>query len=313
MTDSQSNSLDMFLVVNGFYLANLLVIDAVPARTAAFGTLATNIAAINTQIAGQSANTTGVTQDKAAVRTTLNSITMSLLSPAKAWAVNERNNTLLAEFDYSLSDIQRIKDDSMKGFCEHRLQLIEDHILGMADYGIQPPSLVSWQSAIDTYASILESPREAINSRHLKTANLKVLFKETSLLLRNQIDPLMVPLKTLEPQVYQAYKQARIIIDRGRGPSVPTPQPTTATLFGAVTNAETGAPIGAAVLLVSSSPESSFTITTNDNGTFSRSGIEPNQYLVTCLVDGFFPYENTIILEASASFELNISLVPQDV
>ncbi|HAP70335.1 MAG TPA: hypothetical protein DCR04_11535 [Flavobacteriales bacterium] len=310
MNDSQSNNLDMYIVVSGFYALHQTIIDVVPARTAAFATLAANIAIINKEIAGQSSNTTGVTQDKTAARDTLNTTTIELLSPAKAWAVFEKNNTLAAEFDYSLSEIQAIKDDTMQGFCMHRLQLINDNITAMADFGIDPALLVSWQAAIDAYTAILESPREAINSRHLKTLHLKILFKETSALLRNQLDPLMVPFKNVEPQIYYGYKQARMIINRGGSAPNPNPKPDTATLFGRVTNEAEGIPIAGAVISMSSSPISGVTITSDENGEFRREGITPNEYAVLAKADGFVAFEDTILLESNAEFELNISLQP---
>jgi hypothetical protein len=311
MNDSQSNNLDMYIVVSGFYTANQVLIDAVPARTTAFGELALSIAEINTQIAGQSTNTTGVTQDKTATRDTLNTLTIELLSPSKAWAVFEENNTLAAEFNYSLSDIQAIKDDTMRGFCMHRLQLINDNIAAMADFGIDPASLVSWQAAIDAYTAILESPREAINNRYLKTKYLKVLFKETSALLRNQMDLLMVPFKSVEPQIYYGYKQARMIIDRGGSAPNPNPSPDTATLFGTVTNEVGGMPIQGAVLSISTSSSSALNLTTDENGEFRREGIAPKKYTVQATADGFVPFEDTILLEVNAEFELNVVLQPE--
>lgn len=311
MTDSQSNNLDMYIVVNGFYTANQVLIDVVPARAAVFAELAQYIQSINTEIAGQSTNTTGVKLDKDAARDMLNTITMELISPAKAWAVFENNNTLTAEFDYSLSDIQAIKDDTMQGFCTHRLQLINNNIAAMADFGIDPASLVSWQAAIGAYTAILESPREAINRRHLKTKHLKVLFQETSALLHNQIDPLMVPFKSVEPEVFYGYKQARMIIDRGGRAPNPNPKPDTATLFGTVTNEVGGIPIQGAVLSVAGTTLSAINITTADNGTYSQAGIPPNEYAVQASADGFLLFEVTILLEANASFELNITLTPE--
>lgn len=216
----------MYIVVYNFYIANQLTLDLVIARATAFGLLGTNLSAINTQIAGQSANTTGVTQDKTALRNTLNNITVTLLASAKVWAVVTENNTLAAEFDYSLSEIQEIKDDTMQGFCDHRIELVTDNLAALADYGIDNNAVTAWQDALDAFVAKVESPREAINTRHLHTANLKTLFKSTGKLFRDRLDPLMLVFKTTDPDLYAAYQQARIIIERGSTPSQPTPPPS---------------------------------------------------------------------------------------
>ena len=90
MTDSQSNRLDMYLVVQDFYESNQATIDTVPARASAFAQLVTNITDINKEVAGQSTNTTGVAQDKSALRDTLDNIAATALATAKAWAKNRR-------------------------------------------------------------------------------------------------------------------------------------------------------------------------------------------------------------------------------
>ena len=220
MNDSQSNSLDMFLVVNGLYLSNLAIINVVPARATAFGQLGTNITAINTRIAGQSANTTGVAQDKAALRTVLDNVTSGMFAPAKAWAISIGNNTLAAEFDYSLSTIQKIKDDTIQGFCDHRIAIVNANLPALSDFGIAVANVDQWQDALNDYVAVLETPREATNTKHLHTASLRTLFSNTRTLFKNQLDPLMLAFKTADPQLHAAYIQARIIIDR-RGPSKP--------------------------------------------------------------------------------------------
>ena len=182
MTDSQSNRLDMYIVVNDFYTDHQAAIDPVPARATAFGQLATNITTINTLVAGQSANTTGVAKDKSDLRDALDNITLATLASARAWALSEDNNTLAQEFNYPLSEIQKIKDDTMQGFCDHRIALINDNLAAMADFGIDAASITVWQTALDSYTSVLETPREAINARHLNTVGLKDAFSETSTL-----------------------------------------------------------------------------------------------------------------------------------
>jgi len=308
MTDSQSNKLDMYIVVNDYHVANLAFLDAVPARALAFGQLTFFITTINEQIGFQSSNTTGVAQDKTTARNTLDNISVSILSPAKAWAISVGNNTLAVEFDYSFSELQHIKDDTITGFCTYRHGLVSSNIAAMADFGITAVSMAQWQAAIDAYNTILATPREAINARHMHTANLKDLFKGTGDLFRNQLDPLMLPLKITSPELYAAYKQARIIIDRGSGSGSGGTPTTTATLSGFVTDAVTGAALVGASISIPS-PSAPVALSQAD-GSFTLIGLDAGEYTLYVSRDGYQPWNTTITLEAGATFELNPALAP---
>ena len=269
MTDAQSNKLDMFLVVQGFYESNQAVLDAVAARATAFAQLGTNITAINTEIAGQSTNPTGVAQDKTALRNTLDNITATTLASAKAWALANGNNTLAAEFDYPISEIQRIKDDTVQGFCDLRIGLVNDNLAAMVDYGIDAATITAWQTALDNYVAVLESPREAINTRHLHTVNLETLFGQTSALFTQQLDPLMLVFKTTDPQIYLGYQQARIIINRTGGGTTPT-SPNTIIIKGNVSDATLGTAIeGATVTLIVPASGTTDPATTDADGNYT--------------------------------------------
>lgn len=315
MTDAQSNKLDMYLVVLGFYQDNQAVIDVVAARATAFTQLGTNITAINTQIAGQSSDTTGVAQDKTALRNTLDNITAVTLASAKAWAIAANNNTLAAEFDYAPSDIQRIKDDTMQGFCDHRIALINDNIAALADYGIDATAITAWQDALNAYVAVLESPREAINTRHLHTQTLKTLFSSTGNLFKDQLDPLMMVFKLSDPQLYEAYKQARIVIDRGGTRTTPIPD-NTVIISGNVSDSNTSSPIvGATLTLTSSEASEPIIATTSDNGSYQMTfnDVPPNTIFSGSLqasAENYEPSSTAIEVEAGASYTFDFTLSP---
>jgi hypothetical protein len=315
MTDAQSNKLDMYLVVQDFYENNQATIDAVPARATAFGQLVTNITNINTEVAGQSTNTTGVAQDKSALRSTLDDITAVTFAAAKAWALATSNNTLAAEFDYSLTDIQRVKDDTMQGFCNHRITIVNDNLVSLADYGLDAASVTAWQDALNAYVAVLESPRQAINTRHLHTQALKSLFTETSNLFSSQLDPLMLVFKLSDPDIYNAYKQARIIINRSSSSSSPA-TPNAVNITGNVADADTSAPISNATVTLTSpdSPEPIVT-TTDFDGNYSMvfTDVPPDTVYSATLEASAPEYgaeSNPIDVEAGNSYTFDFTLTP---
>jgi len=245
MTDAQSNRLDMFNLVSEFYTANQAVIDTVTARTAAFTAHNANLVAIQSNLSGQSSNTRGATADKAEAREQLSLISETVFHPVAAWATVNADQTTRAEFDYSRSEIQSIKDDTIEAFLNHRITIVNDNLSALSDYGVTPTLVTQWQDALNEYLTFLNAPRGAIVRRSVHTGNLKNLFKVTSDHLRNVVDPLMVTLRATHPDIYSEYTRSRIIIDR-RGPgsgSNPPPSAQTMKLTGTVTHAVTAAPL----------------------------------------------------------------------
>jgi hypothetical protein len=233
MTDRQSNLLDMYGVVLKLYTSQQAVIDSVAARATAFGTLQSNVTAINAQIGNQSQVITGVSANKTQARTTLDVRSEVIFALARTWALAMDDLTLAGEFNFSLSDIAKVKDDSIVPFVEHRQAIIDQNLTALADYGITAALMADWQTAITAYSSVVSSPRSAIVSRRVSTGNLRQLFDATQRHLRLTVDPLMLPFKTSNPTLYAEYRSARVIIDR-RGP-----YQTKAVIQGMVTNALT--------------------------------------------------------------------------
>ncbi len=217
MTDAQSNRLDMFNLVSEFYSANQAVIDTVNARTAAFTAHNANRDAIQLNLSAQTSNTRGAAADKSGARVQLSIIAETVFLPVRAWATVNADQTTRAEFDYSRSEIQQIKDDTIEAFLNHRITIVNDNLAALADYGITATLVTQLQDALTDYLAFLSAPRGAIVRRSVSTANLKALFKTASDHLRNVVDPLMVTLRASHPDLYKEYTSSRIIIDR-KGP-----------------------------------------------------------------------------------------------
>lgn len=319
MTDRQSNYLDMFLVVRTFRNGNAAVIDAVPARAAAFGLHSTNITAINAIASAQSGNISGVAADKAALRNALDTLAFEHFTAALAWARTQSNNTLAAEFDYTQSDIEKVKDDSIIPFCQHRYQIINDNSAALADYGILPATLTAWETAMTAYEPLVPGPRSARVSKKVLTAQLKTLFKQTNDHLRDIIDPLMLALRSSQPALYLGYQSSRIIIDR-RGPGngdnptpPPPPPPPPASKFivtGTVTDMMSGNPIeGATVTL--SAIDLEVTDMTGPDGSYEV-GVEdvsaPMAGNITASADGYTPQSRGVNIGPDVLATENFSL-----
>lgn len=311
MTDRQSNYLDMYGVVLTLYTANQAVIDAVAARATAFGAFQNNVTAINTNVANQSLVVMGVSADKAQARATLNGLSQVIFGLARTWALAVDDLTSAGEFDFSLSEIGRVKDDSIIPFLEHRLAIVNGNLPALADYGITPALVTQWEDAISDYGSVVSAPRSAIVSRSTSTAQLRQLFNTVQRLLRDTIDPLMLPFKGSDPELFTQYRKARIIIDR-RGPRPGDgPGPTATAFFGHVTDTFGNTLAGATVRL--SNAEGTVETQTDSNGNYrlELTGLEePVSAHLSAETMGMMPSSRPVTIAPDEQQEQNFMLSP---
>lgn len=303
MTDEQSNQLDMLLVLKDFYTANQAAIDVVPILALNFPKIAINIAVINSNLAGQSANIKGVTQTKANLRTNLNQLTFNILGIARAWAVADNNATLQAEFYVTESGLEKIKDDTIAAYCIHRFNLVNANITAMADYGLSATLMTTWQDAITDYENEIASPREAINTRSTYTDNLKTVFNDTMKLLKENIDPVMLNFKSSDPKLYKEYTKARIVIDRKGPGGGGTDKPTDAKLSGQITDGTTLTPIfEVAVTLTAADPGTAPVVKLTDtDGKYFFDNIPPGDFSLLAEKVGYTSVSNSGTLQAGQS------------
>lgn len=316
MTDPQSNQLDMLLVLRDYYNAHKPAIDAVPILALNFPKVATNIAVINSNLAGQSANIKGVAQTKENLRNNLNELTFNVLGIARAWAVAEEDATLAEEFKVTESGLEKIKDDTIAAYCTHRYGLVNDNLAAMADYGLTAATMTTWQDAITDYENAVATPREAINTRSTFTDNLKTVFDDTMKLLKDNIDPVMLNFKTSDPELYNGYVKARIIIDR-KGPGGSNDVPATEIDLGIYTYDEvTEEPIPNVTFRVLNPPSGGvISVTTDEEGiaTVKITGYAANEEVTLEMeleAEGYEPLSGNLDLTAGNSYSFDIAMTP---
>lgn len=313
MTDDQSNQLDMLLVLKGFYTDNQVAIDAIPILALNFPKIATNIAVINSNLAGQSANIKGVAQAKTNLRTNLNELTFNILGIARAWAVAEGDAMLAEEFKVTDSGLEKIKDDTISAYCTHRYTLVNNNLAAMADYGISAATMTTWLDTINDYENAVASPREAINTRSTHTGNLKTVFDDTMKLLKENIDPVMLNFKTSDPELYNGYTKARIVIDRkGPGGGTNTNPSQVAKLSGQFTDADSLTPVFevAVTLTPADSGTAPITVLTDIDGKYFFDDIPPGGFTLLAEKVGYDSINHSGTLTAGQAAVFDAQMVP---
>ena len=98
-------------------------------------------------------------------------------------------------------------------------------IAALAAYGITAPDVTQLNTLRTTYAGIQTSPREAAAARKVQTASLAQLIANVRSIFRNEIDKMVTKFRKTNPDFYNGYFAARVIVNRAASHAAPKPQP----------------------------------------------------------------------------------------
>ncbi len=84
----------------------------------------------------------------------------------------------------------------------------------LVEYGITDESMDDFRATIDRAAAALPLTRAAEADRRVATREINVAIRGLDELEKNQILPLLLPLKKSHPEVYQRYLVCREVLDR---------------------------------------------------------------------------------------------------
>lgn len=189
---------------------NTEIIAAVPAFPTMLGRLKTFNEQIADAAAIQETPRTGVAKDKQARKTELIENALKVIKPSRAHASEVNDNTLRDEVDYSVTDLNRLRDEQLAPRC----QSIHDRAAALLDamkqYGLTSAKLAALQTAIENYSAETPKPRAARAEISVQTDNLETLFSESKKVLI-QMDDMIDNFADDHPDFVAKYKKLREI------------------------------------------------------------------------------------------------------
>jgi hypothetical protein len=99
--------------------------------------------------------------------------------------------------------------------CNGLLEVVEENVDKLGDYGITVETVASIRKRIDAYAESIGKKESGISERASVRKTLFDLFDEADDLLSERIDALMQQFRKKETQFYNEYFQARYIWNMG--------------------------------------------------------------------------------------------------
>lgn len=160
---------------------------------------------------------TGVASDKGLKREAMVQKATEVANGLYAYAVDKGNEVLRMKVSMEKSTFMRQRDAVIAQMCQNVCDLGTAEVANLGPYGLVAADMTDLQTAIDTYVAVVSSPRTAVTVRKGATAEIDLLIRNSMKILNGRMDKLMPEFKTSAPDFYQAYFDARIIVDLGTG------------------------------------------------------------------------------------------------
>jgi len=136
-----------------------------------------------------------------------------LAAVVHAYAVDNGDAQLAAESDYSESDLAAGSESQIVAKCTKVVSLATGVADELDDYGYAASDVTAIGKAVEAYAKACPKPRQGVASRSASNKEVKKLVRRGRRIVTSRIDKLMLQLRKKAPELYNAYKTARKIVN----------------------------------------------------------------------------------------------------
>jgi hypothetical protein len=262
----------MFLAVQVICSDLIAVFSALPNFTDLFTLFNGVIKNIKSYSEAQALDYKGKTETKSVLRINLIDQTLEIVRRVVAYATVNNLYELKEKVNYNQSELKRLTDTELRTICQVIHKETTGVLTPLAPFGVTQAMLDDLQHTIDDYFAEITSPREGIISRKNATAALKEEFKKGNQLLWKGMDKLVEIIKTTDVESYKSYKNARIIVDLGKGR-----KKSQYSIDGLAIDFESGLPLGGVSISVVGTTK---VVMTGIDGIFSIPVEGPGEYSV---------------------------------
>jgi hypothetical protein len=215
MNSIQTSIYAMFLRTQKVLDNNKAVWTANTKFTANYTAFAANLGAIGTEQKQQGTDKTGITKDKEVVKENLVELAATTASGIRSYAADVNNRELEETVKLSQSKLDSLAEVKLINTCEVIHTQGTKNVAALAEYGVTAAVLTELKTLTDKYKAMQPNTRLAINTGSLATGRLRTLITATGNLLKRQLDTKMPQYKKSHSDFYNAYFQARNIIEQG--------------------------------------------------------------------------------------------------
>ena len=224
MNRTEMNQFNMMQSVDQFFTINLLLLSSNPAIGKNAARLKTLIGEINAISQVQAVSTKADTTIKADIKSSLIDGALKVAGGMSAHAAATGDTRLKMIADISFSELNKMRETDFT----IKIRAIYDAALPIAEalevWGVTQADIDGLNTGVEEFTNQSPAIRNVKAKTKQATSGLKTKFDEGNDLLKNTLDPMMLPFKNLNPTLHGEYMNARAIIDR-RATQTQTPPP----------------------------------------------------------------------------------------
>ena len=310
MTDSENNKYRMYLSTEKTLDENQILWAGVPALVSAKTVLSTNISAIGDYSTKLMSDGTGQTAVKKQNRDELENAILKMTGGLVAYCTAQDLVAQRKDINFKPYQVTRAKDIELYNMAAALLKVALPVKTQLSIYFIEEADIDELNALHTAFLKSIPGKRDSIGSALAARLAMRLLFKETDLLIKDKLDNLMVIFRAAKPEFYTKYGSARVIVDLGHGKKAGNSTPadtgttTTASINGKVYDTETEAGIVGAKVMIEGS---NLTTTADAQGLYSLTTV-PGTYTLLAEKEGFEAYNDDIVLEAGDALELDLGM-----
>ena len=229
MNDTQVNKINSYQATNLVLTApaNAPLWSPLAAFVRGQTSLAGSINILNALGQSQGNVLTGIAVDKDRLQQSVINRMLIVAGAAGGYAYETGNQTLAAQCATTESKLKNTRDAVLDDLAQALHDTVAPFVTAqpakLAEYGLTPAMLTDLQSAITAYAAVVGTPRAAIAARAATTTAIDAEIARADANLTSLLDRLMLQFKAAHLDFYNAYLNARKIIDLGSNPGKPAP------------------------------------------------------------------------------------------
>ena len=187
--------------------------------------LAALVARIRDAAQRQSEPTEAATTLKAELREAVEDAVPVVAGAVRSWALRRGHTDLARRVKVTKSELGDLRASALAERSETVVAAAREHADGddgvLARTALTAAQLDALDALDDRLADALDTPRAAIIAKSEATAAIATAASAVSELLSDHLDPAVEALADAHPAFAEAYRRARVVVDRGRGPSTP--------------------------------------------------------------------------------------------
>jgi predicted DNA-binding protein len=212
MTQRQINRLQMMQATHAYLDQNTSIWNSIPAIVRYKTELNSLLSEIKQLALEQEASRVYIGGSLQEMKDQL-ALKMDILDDAlEAYAADTNNVELMVQASNSKDRYVRLPHEEFETKVKMMLELLEQHVPDMADYGLLPEQLDDVRQGFDDFLQKRGKPRAYRIASRIATQSLAELFDAASQTL-DRLDNVLKRFKRSNPSFYTGYQAARMIVD----------------------------------------------------------------------------------------------------